>query len=150
MALFSSSIVVRTGSSSSAESCRWICDQIRNHDILKLNKTLLFHPKSNFEQWDLFVYAGIVERIDNYFLWIDTHWRVGKHDLLSRVKDWNEALEKYCDDNVIRGDERDGIIKVHKASALAPCANVNCNNVEERVKQYATCACKTVGYCSVR
>ena len=112
---------------------------------------MLFHPKSNFEQWDLNVYAGIVERIEDYFLWSDTHWRIGKYDLLSRVKDWNEALEKYCDDNGIRGVKRDDIIKVHKASEFSPCANMNCNNVESSVKQYARCnACKTVGYCSVR
>ena len=33
--------------------------------------------------------------------------------------------------------EKESIIKVHKASALALCANLNCNNVGERVKQYA-------------
>ena len=49
--------------------------QIRRYHLLELNKEVFFHPKSKMLTWDKEVYAGIVERIDDYFLWTDTHWR---------------------------------------------------------------------------
>lgn len=133
------------------EKRKKVCEDIRCHRLLEVNKEVLFHPKSKVDSWDRVVYAGIVERIGDFFLWSDTHWTVGKYDLLSKVEDWNTALEQYCDDIGITGAERKQIVQLHKASALAPCANGKCNKMEGAMKQFSRCSnCKAVGYCSPR
>ncbi len=68
-------------------------------DLRRMGKSYLeristsFHPKSKIGEWDPEVYAGVMEKIDNFFLWNDIHWRLPKYELLLRVKEWNEALE---------------------------------------------------------
>jgi hypothetical protein len=95
------------------------------------------------------VYAGCIERIDNWFHWRDDHWTLDKSELLQRVKEWNEALEKYCDDEALIGEERQSVIKLNKASPLAPCANPSCDAFEKKVKGFSSCSrCRTVAYCS--
>ena len=111
---------------------------------------LSFHPKSQIGEWDINVYAGVVERIDNFFQWNDIHWKLPKPELLLRVKEWNEALEKYCDDSGLTGAEREKVIKNHTASPLAPCANLTCDKIEKKVKEFQKCSrCVSVAYCSV-
>ena len=108
-----------------------------------------FHPKSKIGTWDLHVYAGTTERIYDWFQWKDVHWNVPKGELLLRVKDWNEALEKYCDDEGLTGTERQTVKMVHTASPFAPCASISCDKIETCVKQFLKCSkCLNVAYCS--
>mmetsp|Transcript_14133 Transcript_14133/g.20879 ORF Transcript_14133/g.20879 Transcript_14133/m.20879 type:complete len:581 (-) Transcript_14133:644-2386(-) len=101
------------------------------------------------ETMDSEVYAGILERLDDCFHWRDDHWSIDKYELLSRVKEWNDALDQYCDDMGISGEERESTIKRHKASPYAPCANPPCKEIEANVKEFKACArCRTVAYCS--
>jgi hypothetical protein len=102
------------------------------------------------KDWDPMVYAGVVDRIDNYFMWNDLHWRLDKVELLQRTKEWNEALEKYCDDMGLTGAEREAVVQKHTANPCAPCANPSCNNWETEPKKFRKCSrCKSVAYCSV-
>ena len=95
------------------------------------------------------VYAGIVERIEHWFYWRDDHWLLDKVELLKRVEEWNEALESYCNEMEIDGEERNKVYKLHEAIPYAPCGNPSCNNVEVEVKSFTNCAqCRTVAYCS--
>ena len=95
------------------------------------------------------VYAGCFERIDNGFFWTDVHWDLEKAELLIRVKEWNEALNKFCDDRGLTGSERKSTIEKHKATPYAPCGNSRCNKVETKVKEYLKCSrCKTIAFCS--
>jgi len=99
--------------------------------------------------WDMNVYIGCIERIENWFHWTDLHWTVPKSELLQRTKEWNAALKQYCDEEDRTGMERQQVIGIHTANTLAPCANPNCGRYEEKVKGFAKCArCKTVGSCS--
>ena len=95
------------------------------------------------------VYAGIIERIENWFSWRDDHWGLDKVELLKRVEEWNVALERYCKDMGIDGEEKIQVYKLHEASPYAPCANLSCCNIETKVKGFAKCAqCRTVAYSS--
>jgi hypothetical protein len=101
------------------------------------------------KDWDLMVYAGVVDRIDNFFVWNDLHWRLPKSELLQRTKEWNEALEKYCDDIDLTGADREAVLKKHTANPCAPCSNPPCNNWETKPKEFQNCSgCKDVAYCS--
>lgn len=101
-------------------------------------------------KYDREVYAGIVERLDNFFLWRQDHWALEKVELGKRVQEWNDALEQYCDEEDIHGEEREQVIRLHEATPLAPCANPACSKVEIKIKEFKNCsACRTVGYCSV-
>jgi hypothetical protein len=100
------------------------------------------------EDWDRVVYAGVVDRIDDFFVWNDLHWRLDKVQLLQRTKDWNEALEKYCDDMGLIGAEREAVVEKHTANPCAPCSNPSCNKWETEAKEFKSCsACKGVAYC---
>jgi hypothetical protein len=102
------------------------------------------------KDWDPVVYAGIVDRVDNCFMWTDLHWRLTKAELLQRTKLWNEALEKYCDDMGLTGAERGAVIQKHTANPCAPCSNPSCNNWETELKEFQNCSrCKSVAYCSI-
>jgi hypothetical protein len=95
------------------------------------------------------VYAGCMERIDNEFYWSDVHWGLEKAELLTRVKEWNEALCKFCDDRGLTGSERQSAIEMHQATPYAPCGNPRCNKVETKVKEYLKCSrCKMIAFCS--
>jgi hypothetical protein len=101
------------------------------------------------KDWDPVVYAGIVDRIDNYFMWNDLHWRLDKVELLRRTKEWNEGLEKYCDDTGLTGAEREAVVQKHTANPCAPCSTASCNKWETEPKEFQTCSrCKSVAYCS--
>ena len=65
---------------------------------------------------------------------------IPKPELLKRVDEWNDALEKYCDSVGLTGSDREAVIELHKASPFAPCANINCNKVETKVKQFDRCS----------
>lgn len=105
--------------------------------------------KTKIDDWDIEVYAGCVERIVDPFFWTDIHWEVPKAELLEHTKEWNEALEKYCDDVGLTGSERTVVVEKHTAIPLAPCANLSCDKRETQVKEFRNCAkCKSVGYCS--
>ena len=106
-------------------------------------------PKSGLEKMDPEVYAGTVERLDEYFLHRADHWILKAAELKIRVSEWNEALNRYCNDMQLYGEERERTIAVHKASTLAPCANPDCNKKEKAVKGFHSCSgCHTVAYCS--
>ncbi|KAL7535958.1 hypothetical protein ACHAWF_005325 [Thalassiosira exigua] len=129
-----------------------MCDTIK-----KLGQPMLetmaqtLHPKSQIGSWDPHVFAGVVERmaVDDYFQWVDCHWKIPKPELLDRVAVWNKTLEEYCDDVGLVGDEREEVVKKHTASPFAPCANMSCNKMETTVKQFSICSrCLLVGYCS--
>jgi hypothetical protein len=101
------------------------------------------------KDWDPMVYAGVVDRIDNCFTWNDLHWQLDKVELLQRTKEWNEALEKYCDDTGLTGPEREAVVQKHTANPCAPCSNLSCNNWETEPKAFQKCSgCKSVAYCS--
>jgi hypothetical protein len=101
------------------------------------------------KDWDPMVYAGIMDCIDNCFTWTDLHWRLTKVELLQRTKEWNEALEKYCDDMGLTGAERQAVTLKHTANPCAPCSNPSCYNWETKPKQFQNCSqCKAVVYCS--
>jgi hypothetical protein len=101
------------------------------------------------KDWDPTVYAGVVDRIDDCFTWNDLHWRLSKAELLQRTKEWNEALEKYCDDKGLTGAERKAVMQKHTANPCAPCANLPCNKWETKPKEFQSCShCIAVAYCS--
>jgi hypothetical protein len=101
------------------------------------------------KDWDPMVYAGVVDRIVDCFIWNDLHWQLTKVELLQRTKEWNEALEKYCDDTGLTGAEREAVVQKHTANACAPCSNPSCNNWDTEPKEFKTCSgCKAVAYCS--
>jgi hypothetical protein len=101
------------------------------------------------KDWDPLVYAGVVDRIDDCFTWNDLHWRLPKAELLQRTKEWNEALEKYCDDTGLTGAEREAVVQKHTANPCALCSNPSCNNRETKPKEFQNCSyCKAAAYCS--
>jgi hypothetical protein len=106
--------------------------------------------RSGVKDWDPTVYAGVVDRMDvgKYFIWSGLHWRLPKAELLQRVKEWNEALEKYCDDTGLAGAEREAVVTKHTANPCESCSNPSCNNWETEPKEFQNCSrCKTVAYC---
>jgi hypothetical protein len=101
--------------------------------------------------WDPMVYAGVMDRMNtpSLFMWNDLHWQLDKVELLQRTKEWNEALEKYCNDMGLTGAEREAVSKKHTANPCAPCANIACSKRETEAKGFKACSrCKTVAYCS--
>jgi hypothetical protein len=84
--------------------------------LLRLNGMLClqryFGPKSHMPTWERRVFAGVVERIDPWFLWTDTHWAIEQPELELRVQEFNVALELYCDDQELVGAERDRVIRL--------------------------------------
>jgi hypothetical protein len=105
--------------------------------------------QSGVKDWDPMVYAGVVDRMDDSFMWTDLHWRLTKVELLQRTKEWNEALEKYCDNIGLTGAEREAIVQKHTANPCGPCANPSCDNWEIEPKKFQICSrCKLVAYCS--
>jgi hypothetical protein len=81
-----------------------------------------FGPKSNMAAtWDAAVYAGCLENLDNPpFFWKDVHWDLDRTELLRRARDWNSALQKYCDEVGLQGEERNLVVKKHTAYPLRP------------------------------
>lgn len=123
-----------------------ILDSARNNPNLLVD---LDGPTSRLSQWDVVVYAGCVARLDRWFLWKSNHWNLDQTELLKRVDDWNQALEKYCDDMEMVGEERDRVIQTHTASPLAHCGCPGCERVEEEVRGFKRCSrCRAVAYCS--
>lgn len=107
------------------------------------------HPKNRMSEYDPEVYAGTMENMDDPFDWFDVHWSIPKPELLKRVDEWNEGLDRYCDSIGLHGAERDAVVAKNRASPYAPCANAKCDKVEKKVKQFARCSrCLAVGYCS--
>jgi hypothetical protein len=107
--------------------------------------------RSSVKDWDPMVYAGVMDRIDvdKYFIWSGLHWRLTNAELLQRTKEWNEALEKYCDDTGLTGAERKAVVQKHTANPCAPCSNPSCKNWETEPKEFQNCSrCKAVAYCS--
>jgi hypothetical protein len=101
------------------------------------------------KDWDPMVYADVVDRIDDCFTWNYLHWRLSKAELLQRTKEWNETLEKYCDDKGLTGAEREAVMQKHTANPCAPCANLSCNKWETKQKEFQNCShCMAVAYCS--
>lgn len=137
---------------SSGNSQKMICDVIRRGGqpfLASVAKTL--HPKSQLGKWDPDVYSGVVEQmdIDQFFQWNDCHWRIPKYELLKRVDEWNESLDKYCDNKGLSGLEREAVIRLHLASPFAPCANLKCDKIETKVKEFSRCGkCLSEAYCS--
>jgi len=107
--------------------------------------TSVCHPQSKIGEWDHKVFAGCVERIDNYFQWTDVHWELDEPELHQRAIEWNEALEKYCNDESLVGAEREAVVAKHTASPYDPCANPACANSESMVKEYNRCSRCKVG-----
>ena len=128
-----------------------VCNFIRDigQPALKIMGNIT-HPKSRVKEWDTEVYSGIVERSNDWLHWSDIHWKVPKRVLLRHAKEWNKALEQYCNDVGLEGTERNEVIRKHAASPLAPCANLLCDKFETKVKEFKQCSyCLNVAYCSV-
>ncbi|KAL3927059.1 MAG: hypothetical protein SGBAC_013236 [Bacillariaceae sp.] len=107
-----------------AESIRSETGSPRFHEIMSADQ------KSR--RFDRHVYAGCLERIPNCFFWRDDHWRIDKSELVVRVKEWNEALEQYCDDEGLTSEKRESVVALHKASPFAPCGDPDCDLVETK------------------
>lgn len=104
---------------------------------------------SVMHQWEMEVYVGIMNRIDDWFPWNDLHWSVSREELLRRTKEWNNALVQYCDDKNLTGCDREETMRLYTANPLAPCANPMCNKRETEVKSFGKCPrCKRTAYCS--
>mmetsp|Transcript_1938 Transcript_1938/g.2863 ORF Transcript_1938/g.2863 Transcript_1938/m.2863 type:complete len:100 (+) Transcript_1938:990-1289(+) len=72
-----------------------------------------------------------------------------KSELLVRVREWNEALESYCNDNNLTGEIRRDVCERHRASPFAPCGHRSCQEKEKKVKGFRNCSrCKRIAYCS--
>ena len=100
-------------------------------------------------KWDREVIAGTVENIDDFFVWTELHWMVPKSELVLRTKEWNEALEMYCDQAKLQGERRAQVVEAHKAELVAPCGNPACSNRESKLKEFKACSrCKAIAYCS--
>jgi MYND finger len=98
--------------------------------------------------WDGVVYAGCLDRLDKPFFWFDLHWGVDRTELLRRVREWNQALQKYCDDMELAGKERERVVARHSANPCAPCAYAGCSAIETRVRDFQRCGrCRWVAYC---
>jgi len=135
------------GQGSADERKVQVCQMLRNGGFQMM--TSMDSPKSKLSEWDGEVYAGVIERLDDWFMWKDVHYILAKPELLKRTKEWNDALEQYADDVGLTGQVRRQVIEKHTASPLAPCANPSCNNYEEKVKSFPHCSrCKCVAYCS--
>jgi MYND finger len=106
-------------------------------------------PKSKMGTWDRFVYIGCVERLDFPFLWMDLHAEHDRSELLRLARDWNQALEKYCDDLGLVGEARARIVERHTANPCGPCGFHGCDAFETRVREFERCSkCKQIAYCS--
>jgi MYND finger len=108
-------------------------------------------PKSRWQAWDPVVYAGCVNHLSGEpFLWKDLHWHLDKSELLKRTEAWNKALDKYCDDMDLVGEEREQVIARHKANPCAPCGRVGCDALESEVREFPRCSrCKEISYCGL-
>jgi MYND finger len=105
-------------------------------------------PKTAMRAWDPLVYAGCIDRLDDPFLWRDVHWDVDRAELLRRTHEWNDALQAYCDDADLVGEERERVFRKHKANPCGPCGHAACPNVESEVREFQRCAkCKRIAYC---
>jgi MYND finger len=106
-------------------------------------------PKSQWEAWDPAVYAGCVERLDRpFFLWKDLHWKLDKSELLRRTEAWNKALDRYCSDMDLVGEDRDRVVARHAANPCAPCGRDGCDAFENEVREFPRCSrCKMIAYC---
>lgn len=107
-------------------------------------------PTSTMIGWDGKVYAECLSRLrDPWFLWKSNHWAIDRTELLRRVKAWNAALEEYCNDINLQGEERACMIQQYTASPLAHCGCPGCGLVEEQVKVFKRCSlCRQIAYCS--
>merc|ERR1712238_424347 len=102
---------------------------------------------SKMYTWNPVVCADIMERIDRWFQWTDLHWHIPKSELVVRVKEWNDALSKYCSDKKLMAMKREEVIRTYTASPFAPCANPSCAEIETRVKEFGKCTkCNRVAY----
>jgi MYND finger len=110
-------------------------------------------PKSKWGTWDPVVYARVACRAftilnGEFFLWKDLHWHLDKSELLKRTEAWNKALDKYCDDVDLVGEERERVIARHRANPCAPCGRVGCDALESEVREFPRCSrCKEISYC---
>lgn len=132
---------------------RWQSQTSRrsHHQLASMTISAMYddHQNSKASKWDSEVVAGVMDRLDSPFRWIDIHWRLEKAELLPQVKEWNTALEQYCNDEGLSGPERAAVVAKHTASPFAPCANPACSNVEKKVKECKRCStCKSVAYVS--
>ena len=124
---------------------------IRSGGSLRLKQMCSRHGgvRDRVADMDPDVYAGCMERLDDGFFWSDVHWGLERAEVLKRVKEWNDALTKFCDDRRLTGLERHSVIEKHQATPYAPCGNPRCNKVETKVKEYLKCArCKAIAFCS--
>jgi MYND finger len=99
--------------------------------------------------WDPVVYAGCLERLDDPFFWTDVHWDLDRSVLVRQAAEWNKALQKYCDDRGLEGEEKHHIFETHRANPCGPCGFRGCDAFETKVRQFERCAtCKAIAYCS--
>lgn len=126
------------------------CSQVRN-PMFKM-VILQKDPDRNSCMHDLDnnILADIVMCMEkDWFIWNDLHWPLKKSEVILRTKEWNEALQQYCNNKGLVGEEREQIVQTYTASPFAPSGNPSCDNVEKEVKGFAKCSrCKEIGYCS--
>jgi MYND finger len=108
-------------------------------------------PKTRMATWDWQVYVGCYKRLHRPIAWVDVHWDLDRAELLRRARNWNEALQKYCDDMGLQGEERERVVEKHTANPCAPCGFIGCDAFETRVREFERCAqCKAIAYCGRR
>jgi MYND finger len=126
----------------------------RFHESPSLFERVCFEagPKTRMTTWDWRVYAGCLERLGRpLYVWMDVHWNRDRTTLLRQVREWNAALEKYCDDVGLQGEERELVVHRHTANPCGPCGFIGCDAFETKVREFEWCAqCKAIAYCSRR
>eukprot|EP00978_Attheya_sp_CCMP212_P001454 scaffold3046_cov51-Attheya_sp.AAC.3 len=124
------------------------CHILRNGGFEHMMSMDANAAKSKLREWDVEVYASVVERLGDWFMWKDVHYILAKPELLKMTKEWNDALEQYANDIGLTGQVRRQVIEQHTANPCAPCANPSCTKYEEKVKSFPQCSrCKLVAYC---
>jgi MYND finger len=77
-----------------------------------------------------------------------SHWRLDNSELLTRVEEWNKALEEYCNDEGLVGEETERVMAKHSANPCAPCGRMGCDAFEKEVREFRRCSrCKSIAYC---
>jgi MYND finger len=108
-------------------------------------------PKTRMTAWNWQVYAGCLERMQRPHPWIDVHWHLDRVELLRQAHEWNAALQRYCDDMGLQGDERQHVVAKHTANPCGPCGFLGCDAFETKVRDFQRCSqCKAIAYCGRR
>ena len=82
---------------------------------------------------------------------MELHAKHDRSEPLRLAREWrqNQALEKYCNDLGLVGEERTRTVERRTANLWGPCGYHGCNAFETSVREFERCSkCKTIAYCS--